>query len=242
MRTGAPFLRLRPGPLAPATGDGRGMMGVMTWRVAVTGATRRGPGRPADGGDRRTANPGCRPRAVRRQGLRRRDHARHRPPGRRGSVARAPLLRRQGAGSWPRSSLPCDPTDRCRARSPGTPLSSASGWCAGSSPRGPTRSSPPRRRRCARRTGEPVATMLREFLRREILHRVATSGDAADAELRAELADRRSGIMVRYVLAFEPLASPDDESRRPRRARRPMAPHGHPARCLTAKCGRQFST
>jgi hypothetical protein len=35
----------------------------------------------------------------------------------------------------------------------------------------------------------PVARMLREFLRREIMHRVATRiGDAADAELRAELA------------------------------------------------------
>ena len=73
--------------------------------------------------------------------------------------------------------------------------------------------------------------MLREFLRREIMHRVATRiGDAADAEVRAELAASQvvGVIMVRYVLAFEPVASlSDDEIVDARRARRPMAPHGH---------------
>ena len=60
----------------------------------------------------------------------------------------------------------------------------------------------------------PVARMLREFLRREIMHRVATRiGDADDAELRAELAASQvvGVIMVRYVLAFEPVASLSDD-------------------------------
>ncbi|MFF2271193.1 TetR family transcriptional regulator [Agromyces sp. NPDC058136] len=68
----------------------------------------------------------------------------------------------------------------------------------------------------------PVARMLREFLRGEIMHRIAVrlaDGDldeaaAADAELRAELAASQlvGVIMVRYVLEFEPLASlPVDE-------------------------------
>jgi len=60
----------------------------------------------------------------------------------------------------------------------------------------------------------PVAPMLREFLRRGIMHHVATRiGDAADAELRAELAASQvvGVIMVRYVLAFEPVASLSDD-------------------------------
>ena len=60
----------------------------------------------------------------------------------------------------------------------------------------------------------PVARMLREFLRREIMLRIATAlGDAGDAELRAELAASQlvGVIMVRYVLAFEPVASVDVE-------------------------------
>ena len=59
-----------------------------------------------------------------------------------------------------------------------------------------------------------VARMLREFLRREIMHRVATRiGDTDDAELRAELAASQivGIIMVRYVLAFEPIASLSDD-------------------------------
>ncbi len=60
----------------------------------------------------------------------------------------------------------------------------------------------------------PVARMLREFLRREIMHRLATRlGDAPDAEVRAELAASQvvGVIMVRYVLAMEPLASLDED-------------------------------
>jgi AcrR family transcriptional regulator len=59
----------------------------------------------------------------------------------------------------------------------------------------------------------PVARMLREFLRREIMHRLATRiGGADDAELRAELAASQvvGVIMARYLLAFEPLASLSD--------------------------------
>ena len=81
----------------------------------------------------------------------------------------------------------------------------------------------------------PVARMLREFLRREIMHRIATAlGDADDAELRAELAASQmvGVIMVRYVLEFEPVASTDvDELVRPRRAGGAVAPDrasGHP--------------
>lgn len=60
----------------------------------------------------------------------------------------------------------------------------------------------------------PVSRMLREFLRRELVHRIAArlaeEGVGADeAELRAELAVSQvvGVIMVRYVLAAEPLAS-----------------------------------
>jgi AcrR family transcriptional regulator len=55
----------------------------------------------------------------------------------------------------------------------------------------------------------PVARMLREFLRREIMHRIATRLDDDDAELRAELAASQlvGVIMVRYVLEFDPVAS-----------------------------------
>lgn len=58
----------------------------------------------------------------------------------------------------------------------------------------------------------PVARMLREFLRREIMQRIASALDGADdAELRAELAASQlvGVIMVRYVLEFEPVASVD---------------------------------
>lgn len=61
----------------------------------------------------------------------------------------------------------------------------------------------------------PVARMLHEFLHREIMHRLARRlGETADAELRAELAASQvvGIIMVRYILAIEPLASlPHDE-------------------------------
>lgn len=62
----------------------------------------------------------------------------------------------------------------------------------------------------------PVSRMLREFLRRELMHRIAARLVAAgvgegEAELRAELAVSQivGLIMVRYVLVAEPLASLD---------------------------------
>ncbi len=61
----------------------------------------------------------------------------------------------------------------------------------------------------------PVARMLREFVRREIMLRLASRlGDAPDAEVRAELAASQvvGVIMVRYVLALEPLASLDEDA------------------------------
>lgn len=60
----------------------------------------------------------------------------------------------------------------------------------------------------------PVARMLREFLRREIMLRLATRlGGADDAELRAELAASQvvGIIMVRYILEFEPIASASED-------------------------------
>ena len=60
----------------------------------------------------------------------------------------------------------------------------------------------------------PVARMLREFLRREIMLRLATKlGGADDAELRAELAASQvvGIIMVRYILEFEPIASASED-------------------------------
>ena len=64
-------------------------------------------------------------------------------------------------------------------------------------------------------TGQgPVARMLREFLRREIMHRIATRLGGDDAEVRAELAASQlvGVLMVRYVLEFDPVASlPIDE-------------------------------
>ena len=60
----------------------------------------------------------------------------------------------------------------------------------------------------------PVARMLREFLRREIMHRLAGRiADEADAELRAQLAASQlvGVIMLRYVLAFDPVASMSDD-------------------------------
>ncbi|MGW9632022.1 TetR/AcrR family transcriptional regulator [Agromyces sp. NPDC055520] len=56
----------------------------------------------------------------------------------------------------------------------------------------------------------PVSRMIREFLRREIMLRIAAAlGDDDEAELRAELAASQlvGIIMIRYVLEFEPLAS-----------------------------------
>jgi len=60
----------------------------------------------------------------------------------------------------------------------------------------------------------PAARMLREFLRREIMLRLATRlGDAEDAEVRAELAASQlvGLIMVRYIVGFEPVASLSDD-------------------------------
>lgn len=60
----------------------------------------------------------------------------------------------------------------------------------------------------------PVARMLREFLRREIMLRLATRlGGADDAELRAELAASQvvGIIMVRYILELEPIASASED-------------------------------
>jgi AcrR family transcriptional regulator len=62
-------------------------------------------------------------------------------------------------------------------------------------------------------TEEPAAAMLREFVSRELLMRVAAQLDVPDPRLRAELAaSHMVGMAVlRYVLQVEPLASADTE-------------------------------
>jgi AcrR family transcriptional regulator len=60
----------------------------------------------------------------------------------------------------------------------------------------------------------PASRMLREFLVREVLHRVAEGVGGPDAELRATLAASQivGLMMTRYVLKIEPIASaPVDE-------------------------------
>lgn len=56
--------------------------------------------------------------------------------------------------------------------------------------------------------------MLREFITRAVLGRIAASLPAADAKLRATLAGSRLvGLaMVRYVVRVEPLASADHDT------------------------------
>lgn len=58
-------------------------------------------------------------------------------------------------------------------------------------------------------TEEPAAAMLREFVSRELLVRVAAQLDVPDPRLRAELAaSHMVGVAIlRYVLQVEPLAS-----------------------------------
>lgn len=63
-------------------------------------------------------------------------------------------------------------------------------------------------------TNERAARMLREFMSREVIGRVARALGVANAELRATLVGSQlSGLaMVRYVLRLEPLASADHET------------------------------
>jgi Tetracyclin repressor-like, C-terminal domain len=61
---------------------------------------------------------------------------------------------------------------------------------------------------------ESSATLLREFMSREVLGRLATALDLTDAPARAGLAASQIvGLaMSRYVLRMEPLASADPET------------------------------
>lgn len=61
---------------------------------------------------------------------------------------------------------------------------------------------------------ERAATMLREFISREVIGRLAASLGVPQAELRATLVGSQlAGLaMVRYVLRVEPLASADRET------------------------------
>jgi AcrR family transcriptional regulator len=62
-------------------------------------------------------------------------------------------------------------------------------------------------------SNEQAATMLREFISREVVGRIAASLGVADAELRATLVGSQlTGLaLVRYVLRVEPLASARSE-------------------------------
>jgi AcrR family transcriptional regulator len=62
-------------------------------------------------------------------------------------------------------------------------------------------------------SNERAATMLREFISREVVGRIAASLGVADAELRATLVGSQlTGLaLVRYVLRVEPLASARSE-------------------------------
>lgn len=62
-------------------------------------------------------------------------------------------------------------------------------------------------------TNEAAATMLREFLTRALVGRLAPILDVADAELRAAVAGSHLvGLaLVRYVVRVEPLASASDD-------------------------------
>lgn len=63
-------------------------------------------------------------------------------------------------------------------------------------------------------TNERAARMLREFLTREVIGRVARALGAPDAELRATLVGSHlAGLaMARYILRMEPLASADRDT------------------------------
>lgn len=63
-------------------------------------------------------------------------------------------------------------------------------------------------------TNEQAARMLREFMSREVIGRVARALGVPDAELRATLVGSQlAGLaMVRYVLRMEPLASADHQT------------------------------
>ncbi|HEX6262342.1 MAG TPA: TetR family transcriptional regulator [Actinomycetota bacterium] len=63
-------------------------------------------------------------------------------------------------------------------------------------------------------TNEQAARMLREFLAREVIGRVATALGAPDAELRATfVGSQLAGLaMARYILRMEPLASADQDA------------------------------
>jgi AcrR family transcriptional regulator len=63
-------------------------------------------------------------------------------------------------------------------------------------------------------SNEKAAAMLREFLSREVIGRVARSLGVPHAELRATLVGSQlAGLaMVRYILRLEPLASADHET------------------------------
>jgi AcrR family transcriptional regulator len=63
-------------------------------------------------------------------------------------------------------------------------------------------------------SNERAAAMLREFLSREVIGRVARSLGVPHAELRATLVGSQlAGLaMVRYILRIEPLASADHET------------------------------
>ncbi len=177
-------------------------------------ATRRGPGRPADGGDRRTAILDAAREQFAEKGY---DGASVRGIARLAEVD--PALVHHYFGSKERvfvaaMELPFDPAERLPQVLAGDPAGLGErmvrlflGIWADPQFRAPmlglVRSA---------FTGEQGATMLREFVGSALLGRVAQAGGVADPlRVQAAAAQLVGLVILRYVVRIEPLASATDE-------------------------------
>jgi AcrR family transcriptional regulator len=180
----------------------------------VTAATRRGPGRPADGGDRRTAILDAAREQFAQKGY---VGASVRGIARQADVD--PALVHHYFGSKEQvfvaaMELPFDPAERLPQVLAGDPAEMGErlvrlflGIWADPQFRDPmlglVRSA---------FTGEQGATMLREFVGSALLGRIARAGGAADPlRVQAAAAQLVGLVILRYVVRIEPLASASDE-------------------------------
>ena len=198
---------------------------------AAPPATAPGSASRSEVGRHPGPHPRRRDRRVRRARVRGCVDARDRSAGGSRPGARAPLLRTTSRASSPRSSrFRCVPTGSCGPRSTGRSSSSANGcvravltaWDSAA-----VRPAAVAALRSAIGQG-PVARMLREFLRREIMHRIATRLD--ERRRRAARRARRLAARRRHHGALRARVRPrrvasDRRARRPRRAVGAMAPH-----------------
>jgi AcrR family transcriptional regulator len=180
----------------------------------VTEATRRGPGRPADGGDRRTAILDAAREQFADKGF---TGATIRGIARQADVD--PALVHHYFGSKEQvfvaaMELPFDPAERLPQVLAGDPAELGErlvrmflGVWADPRFRAPmlglVRSA---------FTGEQGATMLREFVGSALLGRIAQAGGPIDPlRVQAAAAQLVGVVVLRYVVRLEPLASADDE-------------------------------